>query len=138
MPITHGWIPLSVQVLATATVLLAIGRRSRRWVLVSIPLALLAGAALTAAVHWYIVDQGLADDPAPLVLWLWIAATGVAAAIVALGWRGTAWRRRAVSVFAVPLCVSCAALTLNAWVGYLPTTSAAWDRVTGAPLPGQT
>jgi S-formylglutathione hydrolase FrmB len=138
MSITHGWIPLSVQVLATATVLLAIGRRSRRWVLVSIPLALLAGAALAAAVHSYIVDQGLADDPAPLVLWLWIAATGVAAAIVALGWRGSAWWRRAVSVFAVPLCVSCAALTLNAWVGYLPTTSAAWDRVTGAPLPGQT
>ena len=138
MPITHGWIPLSAQMLATAAVLLAIGRRSRRWVLVSIPAALLTGAALAEAVHWYVADQGLADDPAPGALWLWIAATGLAAATVALGWRGTAWWRRVVSVLAVPLCLLCAALTLNAWVGYLPTVSAAWDRVTGASLPVQT
>jgi S-formylglutathione hydrolase FrmB len=34
--------------------------------------------------------------------------------------------------------VACAALAVNAWTGYLPTVSSAWNRTTGAALPSQT
>jgi S-formylglutathione hydrolase FrmB len=138
MSLTHGWIPLTAQLIASAVALLAIAGRSRRWFVACVPLAVFVGVGLAAAMHWYVRDQGLADDPVPWTLWAWITMTGLAAAVVVLGWRNSAWWRRSVSVLAVPLCVVCTALTLNAWVGYLPTASLAWDRMTGAPLPGQT
>jgi S-formylglutathione hydrolase FrmB len=138
MSLTHGWIPVTAQAIAAAVMLLAIGWRSRRWLVVSLPLALLAGIGLAAAVHWYIRDQGLTDDPVPLALWVWITLTGLAAAVAVLGFRDAAWWRRGMSVLAVPLCLLCAALTVNSSLGYLPNVSSAWDRMTGAPLPGQT
>jgi len=55
-----------------------------------------------------------------------------------LGWRGARWWRRGAGLVAVVLCVLCAALALNTGVNYLPTVTAAWQRLTGAPLPGQT
>jgi S-formylglutathione hydrolase FrmB len=40
-------------------------------------------------------------------------------------------------VLAIALCLLCVALALNSWVAYLPTVQSAWDRLTGAALPGQ-
>jgi S-formylglutathione hydrolase FrmB len=54
-----------------------------------------------------------------------------------VGWRASPWWRRGASVLAVPLCLLCAALTVNASLNYLPTVRSAWDRLTGAPLPGE-
>src|SRR3954465_8705867 len=138
MSLIHGWVPVTVQVITAAVVVVAIGRRSRRWRMISVPLALFVGVALTAAGGWFIADRGLADDPAPLGLWVWITVTGLAAAVVALGWRNAHWWRRGASAVAVCLCLLCTELTLNIWVGYFPTAGVAWDRITGAPLPGQT
>jgi hypothetical protein len=131
-------VPVTVQVITSVVLVVAIGWRSRRWRMISVPLALFVGVALTGAVCWFIADRGLADHPAPLGLWVWITLTGLAAVVVALGWRDGHWWRRGVSILAVPLCVLCAALTVNTWVGYYPTVGSAWDRMTGAPLPGQT
>ena len=133
-----GWVPMTVQVITVSILVIAIGWRSRRWRLLWVPAALAVGVAVAAFVRWYISYQGLASDPAPLTLWLWIALTGVAGAVLVVGWRETPRWRRGVSVLAIPLCVLCAALALNLWVGYVPTVRSAWDRVTGAPLPGQT
>jgi S-formylglutathione hydrolase FrmB len=138
MSLIHGWVPVTVQVIAAVVLVLAIGWRSRRWRVIAVPVALVAGVALTAALFWFIKDQGLADDPAPVGLWVWITLTGLAAMVVVLGWRDVVWWRRVVSVIAVPLCVLCTALNVNMWVGYFPTVGTAWDRMTGAPLPGQT
>ena len=44
----------------------------------------------------------------------------------------------ASSVLAVPLCLLCAALALNLWVGYFPTVQTAWNQLTAGPLPDQT
>ena len=88
MSLTHGWIPVVAQAVSTAMLLAAICRRSRRWLLVSVPLGLTAGLALAAATHWYIKDQGLAEDRAPVPLWVWIGATGLATVVMVLGWRG--------------------------------------------------
>lgn len=69
---------------------------------------------------------------------MWIAATGLAVVVAVVGWRGTRWWRRGMSVLAIPLCGLATALMLNLWVGYFPTVQTAWNQVTAGPLPDQT
>jgi S-formylglutathione hydrolase FrmB len=134
----HGWVPVTVQAVSVVALVAAIGWRSRRWRLLWLPLALLAGVAAACWAHWYITSDGLADDPAPNQLWVWIALAGTSTAVLVLGWRGARWWRRGVSVLAVPLCVLSAGLALNLWVGYFPTVQTAWNQLTAGPLPDQT
>jgi S-formylglutathione hydrolase FrmB len=77
-------------------------------------------------------------NPAPYSLWIWIGLTGIAAGVLIAGWRGAGWRRRVVSVLALPVCLLCSALALNMWVGYFPTVQVAWNQLTAGPLPDQT
>ena len=135
----HGWIPTTVQVIAAVAVIAAVSSAERTLAGVWMPWALVVGAALTASAYWYVASEGLAgDDPAPRPtvdldrtdrrrrrrFW----------------WRAGAarWWRRGVSVSALPLCLLCAALALNLWVGYFPTVQTAWNQLTAGPLPDQT
>ncbi len=133
----HGWIPGAVQLLAGAVVVAAGGGRTRRWQLIWLPLAALAGAALAATAYVYLTVQGLTGNPAPTALWVWVVATGATAVVLVAGWHGSRWWRRAVAVLAVPLCLASATLALNRWVGYFPTVQTAWDQLTAGPLPDQ-
>ena len=133
----HGWLPVTVQVVAVAILMLSMGWRSRRWNLRWLPIALLVGVGAALLVHWYIGYQGWSGDPAPRGFWVWITLTGLAGVVLLSGWRGTRWWQRASSVLAIPLCLLCAVLALNVWVGYLSTVASAWERLTGAPLGGQ-
>jgi S-formylglutathione hydrolase FrmB len=136
----HGWVPMTVQVVAGIALVAAIGWRNRRWRLVWLPWAALVGVTLAVAAYWYIASQALSDstNPAPHALWVWIGLTGVAAGVLMAGWPGTGWKRRSASALALPLCVLCSALALNLWVGYFPTVQAAWNQLTAGPLPDQT
>ncbi|WP_197516267.1 alpha/beta hydrolase family protein [Mycobacterium sp. E2497] len=134
----HGWLPTTIQAVTAVVLALAVGWRSRRWRTVWLPAAALAGAAVAYLTHWYIVDRGMSDEPAPATLWLWITLTGAALAVLILGWRGARRWRRGAGLLAVPLCALCAALVLNLWVGYFPTVQAAWNQLTSGPLPDQT
>jgi S-formylglutathione hydrolase FrmB len=134
----HGWVPGVVQAVSVSMLLVAIGWRSRLWRLLFLPVAAVLGTALAACSNWYIASAGLADDPAPQLLWWWIAGSGAAAAIVILGWGSARWWRRSASLLSVPLCLLSAGLTLNLWVGYFPTVQTAWDQLTAGPLPHQT
>ncbi|OJZ71734.1 hypothetical protein BRW65_18570 [Mycobacterium paraffinicum] len=134
----HGWVPITTQVVTAAVLTMAVGWRSRRWRTVWLPAAALGGAAAAYLTHWYIVDRGLSDEPAPVALWLWIALTGTAVAVLILGWRSARGWRRGAGLIAIPLCALCAALVLNLWVGYFPTVQAAWNQLTSGPLPDQT
>ena len=127
-----------MQAAAITVLLLAIGWRSRRWRTLWLPLAVVVGVATAAVVRWYIDSQGLAGDPPPRGLSVWVALTGVAIGVLLLGWRRVRWSRRAMSTAAIPLCLLCAALALNQWVGYFPTVQNAWDQLTSGPLPDQT
>jgi S-formylglutathione hydrolase FrmB len=137
LSLLHGWLSPTLQTVTLLVVIVAIQWRKRRWHRWVLPGALIAAAALTGLSYWYIASLGVAGDPAPTSLWLWIAMTGLAAAVLLLGWPGTRWWRRALALLAVPLCALCAALALNVWVGYFPTALAAWNQLTSGPLPDQ-
>ena len=137
LSLLHGWLPAAAQVLALLAAVTAIDWRRQSWCRRALPLALVAAAAVTALSYWYIASIGVAGDPAPMSLWLWIAMSGLAAAVLLLGWPGARWWRRALAVLSVPLCVLCATLALNVWVGYFPTVLAAWNQLTAGPLPDQ-
>lgn len=134
----HGWVPATIQLAAGVVLALAVGWRSRRWRTVWLPQAALVGAAAAYVIHWHIVDDGLSEDPAPVALWLWIALTGAAGAVLVLGWRSARRWRRGASLLAPPFCLLCTALALNVWVGYFPTVESAWNQLTSGPLPDQT
>jgi S-formylglutathione hydrolase FrmB len=136
LSLLHGWLPPAVQALTLLVAVAALGWR-RRWRGWALLVALAVAAAVTALSYWYITSIGVAGDPAPVSLWLWIAMSGFAVAVLLLGWPGAGWWRRGLAVLSVPLCVLCATLDLNGWVGYFPTVQAAWDQLTSQPLPDQ-
>ena len=129
-----GWLPIAIQVVALAAVLVTVGWRTRRGRLRWLPIAGLLGLVFVAAAYWYVDSQGWGDD-SPLNMWIWIAVTGTALAVLVLGWRSAPWWRRVVSILAVPLAAISAASVLNASLGYLPTVRTAWERATGAQPP---
>lgn len=137
LSLIHGWLPTAVQMITAVVLGCAIGWRSRRWRMLWLPVLMVGGVVLAAWAHWYVGSLGVAGDPAPPVLWIWIAATGLAVAVMALGWRGVRWWRRGLAVLAVPLCVLSDALAVNLWVGYFPTVHTAWNQLTAGPLPDQ-
>jgi S-formylglutathione hydrolase FrmB len=138
LSLLHGWLPPVVEAVAVVVLVVAIGWRSPRWRLVWLPVAVVLGIAVAAGAHWYMDSQGLAGDPAPRALWIWIGLSGLALGVLVLGWRSARWWRRGVSLLAVPLSILSAGLALSLWVGYFPTVQAAWGEVTAGPLPDQT
>ncbi len=136
--LTHGWLPVLAQVVAAAVLCAAVGWRTPRWRRIWIPAATVCGAATATGAHWYLGSLGVAGDPAPWTLWAWTALTGLGVVVLAVGWRRIRWRRRGLSVAAVPMCLLGCALALNQWVGYFPTVHSAWNEVTAGPLPDQT
>jgi S-formylglutathione hydrolase FrmB len=137
LSLLHGWFPLAVQALALVVAITAIGVRRRRWRSWALPAALGVAALVTGLSYWYVTSLGVAGDPAPVTLWLWVALAGLATAVLVFGWPGARWWRRVLAVLAVPLCAVCAALAVNGWVGYFPTVLAAWNQLTSEPLPDQ-
>jgi S-formylglutathione hydrolase FrmB len=138
LSLMHGWIPLTVQILAGIAMVAAICWGIRRWRALWLPWAAMCGIALTATAYWYVASQGLADNPAPDGLWIWIGLSGTAAGVLIGGWRGSTWRRRGIAASALPLCLLSAALAVNLWTGYFPTVQIAWNQMTAGPLPDQT
>jgi S-formylglutathione hydrolase FrmB len=138
LSLLHGWLPPAVEAITVIVLVLAIGWRSRRWRWLWLPVASVIGVAGAVWAHWYVDSEGVAGDPAPNQLWIWIGLTGLAAAVVVLGFRSATWWRRAVTLLAVPLCLLSAGLALNLWVGYFPTVQTAWNQLTAGPLPDET
>lgn len=60
----HGWIPLTVQLVAVLALALALGWPPRRWLTALPPMGLLALAAAGGA-YWFVADDGLSGEPAP-------------------------------------------------------------------------
>src|SRR5689334_17242361 len=133
-----GWLPVTLQVVAVLVLLVVLVRRApRRWYLLSLPVAAVAGAGVAVLVRGRIAADGLTDDPAPVVVWVWLAAAVAATLVAVVGWPGAPWWRRSLAILAVPLTLLCVGSTLNRWVGYFPTVEEAWGAVTAGPMPDQ-
>ena len=133
----QGWFPLTLEIVTVVVLIVVIGWRTKRWRLIWLPISVAVGIAGALAARTYMNSQGLADDPAPQPLWIWTAVFVGAIAVAVVGWRGTRWWRRALSVLVLPLCFVCVTLVLNQWVGYFPTLSAVWGAITAGPLPDE-
>ena len=133
----NGWFPITVEIIAIAILIAAVGWRTRRWRLVWLPVSAAIGVAVALAAWTYMNSEGLASDPAPWQLWVWTAVCGASVAVAVLGFRHARWWRRGLSVVAIPLTLVCALIVLNQWVGYYPTLERAWGDVTSGPLPDQ-
>lgn len=137
LSLLQSWFPATIQVVAVVVVLFGIGRRSRRWLTVRLPLCVLLGVLAASCIHWYANFQGMGDNPALPIFWLWVGLSGFAIAGAVLGWRATRWWRRVVSLFAVLLCVLSCGITLNLSVRYFTTVPMAWNELTAGSLPDQ-
>lgn len=131
MSLTTGLIPITLQLLALAAIVVAVGRgRSRSWLKHWLPAAVLAGVGLAGAGGVLVRNQGWAADVVSLGAVFWVAMLGFAAAVVICGWPGSPWWRRLVALLSVLLTGVCILAALNTATGYLPTVGVAWQRIT--------
>lgn len=134
----HGCIPTAVQLITAAALLHVMVRGAkRRWWTLWLPLAVAAGALTGCLAHWYYGTLGLASEPPPWQMWLWVSLVGLTTVIAIAGWQGAGWWRRNASVFAATFCLLSTGLTINGWLGYFPTVYAAWGQLINGPLPDQ-
>ena len=133
----HGWLPLTLQLVAGAALIAAIGWRDRRWRHFWLPLAI-AGAALVAF-FVAIRGAGLAGvtDSLPVSVWLWLGVAVAAVLVLLAGWRTARWWRRGSAVIAAALAAVACANGVNQFVGYYPTIGDALGNWGGRPVPGQ-
>lgn len=135
MSLTSGWVPTTLELLALAALVFAIGRPPRSALLRWVTIALLTGVLLAVIIRVTVKFQGWSERAASVGAVIWVVITGFAAAIMILAWRGNRWVRRVVSVLAVLLAVLCGFAELNRATGYFPTVQALWQRVTGSDPP---
>ena len=131
-----GWVPVTIQVTTGLALIAATGWRSRRWRLRWLPVAAAVWVWRSSARRGGSSTARGGGRSIPGACGSGSALTGLAATVLVLGWPGSPWWRRTLSVLAVPLCVLSAGTVLNASLGYLPTVATAWQRVTGQ-LPPQ-
>lgn len=138
LSLLHGWVPQVLVFVAVLLLIVAFARASRRWWLVGVPVSLGIGLIAAWGAWAYMNDEGLASNPAPMLLWVCIGATAAALTAAVVGVRSGAVWQRVVAVLAVPVALLNATVVLNQWVGYYPTVQAAWAAATAEPLPHQT
>jgi S-formylglutathione hydrolase FrmB len=134
--LVHGWVPVVVEVLAITAFVAGAARRPRGWYPRWVVWAVAAGLAVALMGNWLLTDLGVAGEPAPSVLWAWAGLTGSAAITIVLGWSGSHWFRRNLTVFATAVCLLCTGVVINGWIGYFPTVDVAWATLIDAPVPG--
>lgn len=138
LSLVDGWVPIAVQVLAALLLLYVVWAHADRRGWRRLAIAALIGTPFAVWARHYISSIGVSGEAAPNRLWLWIGLVGTALSLIFLTWRRASWWRRGASVLAVPLCVVCAALSVNTWVGYFPKVRTAWMQLTTGPVPDQT
>lgn len=149
LSLLEGWLPWAVQAVVALLLLVVLAPLvprpaswSRRRVPVRGALGRLAavvvlGVAGAFAAAGAFSGSGLASDPAPVLLWVWVGLAVAAVVAVVVVWGPSRWWRRVLSVLVVPLALACVALVLNQWVGYVTTVQEGWAEVTAGPFPDQ-
>jgi poly(3-hydroxybutyrate) depolymerase len=134
--IASGWLPVTVDALAIAALLLAVVRRtSRRGALVLAACAV-GGAAAGLLVCWITSDLlDVLEVSLSPVSRTWVASTFAAVALaIGMLMRHGVWRRVAAAA-SVPLAILAGAIGVNADFGQYTTIDSFWDAAAARPLP---
>ncbi len=133
----QGWVPLSVEMIAAATLGYVLVSRCRRHRPIYVGVALIVSSAAVLVARSALHDSAISGEAAPLALWGWTFATAFAVTVAVAGWRSSGgwWRHNAVLGSA--MCLLSTGLVINGWIGYLPDATIAWNQLTGRPLPHQ-
>lgn len=134
----HGWLPQVITFAAVFLLIVAFARFTRRWWLLWVPVCVVFALGVVWASWAFTNDEGLASDPAPVLLWVAIGLAGAVLGAAVFGIRTGSWWQRVAAVLAVPIALLNVGVVLNQWVGYYPTANAAWDALAAEPLPHQT
>ncbi|MCD2186005.1 alpha/beta hydrolase [Actinomycetospora soli] len=142
LSLLDGWLPWTVQAVVLVAFLvvlvpLVVSRRRVRGRWLRLGAVVVLGVVGAFAALWAFSGSGLASDPAPALLWVWVGITVAAVVAVVVAWGSAPWWRRGVSVLVVPLAVVCVALVANQWVGYVTTVQEGWSELDAGPLPDQ-
>ncbi|GLZ51913.1 hypothetical protein Acsp07_15300 [Actinomycetospora sp. NBRC 106378] len=142
LSLLDGWLPWTVQAIVLVALLavlvpLVVSRRRVRYRWLRLAAVVVLGVAGALAALAAFAGSGLASDPAPALLWVWVGLTVAAVVAVVVAWGPSPWWRRGLSVLVVPLAVVCVALVLNQWVGYVTTVQEGWSELDAGPLPDQ-
>jgi S-formylglutathione hydrolase FrmB len=149
LSLLDGWLPWALQAVVLLLLLVALvpvvplpaswsrRRRPVRRPLLRLGAVVVLGVAGALAAYAAFAGSGLASDPAPVLLWVWVGLTVGALVAVVVAWGPSRWWRRGLAVLVVPLSVVCVALVLNQWVGYVTTVQEGWSEVTAGAFPDQ-
>ncbi|WHU47714.1 alpha/beta hydrolase-fold protein [Gordonia sp. L191] len=137
LPLLSPWITPAVLIVAAVVLVMAIWRRSNRWLRYwSIGAASLAVAGV-AGVFAMFQDSGIGYRNAPFPFWISVGAVGIAVVTAVAGVPRGRWWQRLSAAGAIPVAVVAMSLVSNQWLGYFPTTDKAWATISGQPVPRQ-
>jgi enterochelin esterase-like enzyme len=134
--IASGWLPLAIDALAIAALLLALARRTRPRRALALLAVAAGGVLLGLLVCWVCSDLlDLFEVSLSPISRAWVAAAfgGVAVAGAALTRRGAL--RRTAAIAAIPLALLAGAVGVNADFGQYTTVGSFWDAAAAARLP---
>jgi S-formylglutathione hydrolase FrmB len=127
--LVSGWLPLVVEILAIAALVLSFDMRSGRWrrqLVVGVPVA----AGVTGVVALVLTLASLVPDDFPWSAYLWGFTWALAVCSALLGWRGTGGWRKVAMVAAVVLTLAATLGSVNREADSFPTVG---RLVTGDP-----
>jgi enterochelin esterase-like enzyme len=121
-----GWFPLTVVIVAIASVVLSVGWHDGAWkweLPVGIPLSFVLTVLTAVAIHVF----NLVPDEFPTTFYIWAWLVWYSIVIIILGWTRAHWVLRTFSVIALVFCVLAAFTVVNQTFDYWPTL----DRLLG-------
>ncbi|MGO8870755.1 MAG: alpha/beta hydrolase [Acidimicrobiales bacterium] len=121
-----GWFPLTVVIVAIASVILSVGWHDRAWKW-QLPIGIPISFVLTLLTGLAIAGLNLVPDGFPASFYLWAWLLWFSMVVIVLGWNKAHWLLRCFSVLALIFCVMAAFTVVNQTYDYYPTL----DRLLG-------
>jgi len=118
--IITGWFPVTVVVIALASVVLSVGWVDGAWKW-QLPIGIPISSGLTVLTGLAIHIFDLVPDQFPNSFYLWAWLIWYSVVVVVLGWTRAHWMLRTFSVIAIVFCVIAAFTVVNQTYDYYPT-----------------
>src|ERR1700733_11598644 len=118
--IIAGWFPLTVVIIAVASVVLSVGWVDGAWkwqLPLGIPISLVLTVLTALAIHVF----NLVPDQFPRTFYVWAWLIWYSVVVSILGWSRAHWLLRSFSAIAIVFCVIAAFTVVNQTYDYYPT-----------------